>query len=47
MSDYRDAYDRATFYYPDEIERAEQWQRYLELERKLVQLRIPTRTEYD
>ena len=32
VSDYRDAYDRATFYYPDEIERAEQWQRYLELE---------------
>jgi hypothetical protein len=32
VSDYREAYDRAIYYYPDEIERNEQWQRYLELE---------------
>ena len=31
-SDYRGAYDRANFYYPDAIEGNEQWQRYLELE---------------
>ena len=32
VSDYREAYDRDIFYYPDEIEPNEQWQRYLELE---------------
>jgi hypothetical protein len=32
VSTYKEAYDRAAFYYPDEIERSEQWQRYLELE---------------
>ena len=32
VSTYKEAYDRAIFYYPDEIERSEQWQRYLELE---------------
>jgi hypothetical protein len=32
VSDYREAYDRAIFYYPEEIERNEQWQRHLELE---------------
>ena len=32
VSEYREAYDRAIFYFPDEIERNEQWQRYLELE---------------
>ena len=32
VSTYKEAYDRAVFYYPDEIERNEQWQRYLELE---------------
>ena len=32
VSTYLEAYDRAIYYYPDEIERSEQWQRYLELE---------------
>ena len=32
VSDYREAYDRANYYYPDVMERNEQWQRYLELE---------------
>ena len=31
VADYRDAYDRAIFYYPDETERLEQWTRFLEL----------------
>ena len=32
VADHREAYDRATFYYPDEIERLEQWSRFLELQ---------------
>ena len=31
VSTYKEAYDRAIFYYPDEIERNEQWQRYLDI----------------